>query len=124
MDDKTVRREQKRKFSLVDQFLQKLPAIHIIGYNFCGINTNLEKAYNLRGINALDCACRDHDIAYAESNNLKWRYMADKILVVKAIKRIYAKETHIGERFVALIVSSLISIKMFLAKIEMCINRV
>lgn len=134
MDDKTLKTgepdgggvEQKRKLGFVDRFLEMLPEIHIIGYNYCGINTNLDRrlACDDQGVNELDCACKEHDIAYTESNNLEWRCMADKKLVLKAFKRIYSKDSRFGERIAALIVSCLISIKMILAKIELCINRV
>lgn len=117
---------QKRKLSCVDYILERLPEIHIIGYNYCGPNTNLERrlACNVPGINQLDCACKEHDIAYTESNSLEWRHMADKKLVLTAIKRIYAKDSRFGERIAALIVSGLISIKIFLVKIEKNINRI
>jgi len=116
----------KTEHSCHDCILEKMPEIHIIGYNYCGINTNLKRrlACNDPGINDLDCACKEHDIAYSESRNIKWRYTADKILVLKAIKRIHAKDSKIGERITALIVSSLISIKIILAKIEICIRAI
>lgn len=113
----------KRKISFIDRILGKLPEIHIRGYYFCGPNTNLKERVDVSGINKLDDACKDHDIAYTESNDLEWRCNADKILFLKAIKRIYARDSRFGERFVAIIVSTLISIKMFLAKIEIFINR-
>lgn len=116
--------DQKRK-GFIDSILEKLPEIHIIGFNYCGPNTNLEKrlACNVQPKNELDCACQEHDFDYAESNNLKWRHIADKKLLLKAIKRIYAKNSQFGERIAALIVSCLISIKTFFSKIEICINR-
>lgn len=125
--DKTLKTKRGgQKLSYVDRFLEILPEIHIMGYNYCGPNTNLEKrlACGDPGINELDCACKQHDIAYTESTNLEWRCNADKILILKAIKRIYAKDSRFGERIVALVVSGLISIKMILAKIEIHIKRI
>lgn len=111
----------KRKIGFIDKIVGKLPEIHIIGYNYCGPNTNLltRLARGEQGINELDYACMVHDIAYAESKDLKSRYNADKLLVSKAIKRIYAKNSKIGERFAALIVSGLIGVKLIISKIEL-----
>lgn len=130
MDDKTYKTEmgggEKRKLGFIDRILERLPEIHIKGYNYCGPNTKLDRrlACGVVGINELDCACKEHDIAYTESSNLEWRCIADKKLVLKAIKRIYAKDSRFGERIAALIISGLISIKIFLTKIEIYINRV
>lgn len=114
----------KRKFGFIDHILAKLPEIHISGYSFCGPNTNLQirLARGERGINTLDYACMEHDIAYTESKNLKSRCKADKLLVLKAVKRIFAKDSQIDERFAAMIVSWLISVKLLLGNIEICIN--
>lgn len=115
----------KHGFSCIDFVLVKCPKIHIKGYNYCGINTNLEEllADNVTGINKLDCACMEHDIAYSESIDPKWRYISDKILLLKAFQRMYAIDSRIGERLVALIISSLIGVKMLLVKIEICIDK-
>jgi len=55
--------------------------LHIPGYQFCGPGTYLEKrlARGDRGINPLDAACREHDIAYLQSKNFTKRHVADKI---------------------------------------------
>lgn len=130
MDVKTPKKteggHQKRKFGYVDRFLEILPEMHIMGYNYCGPNTNLKirLASGAAGINKLDNACKEHDIAYNESVNLEWRCNADKILVLKATKRIYANDSGIGERVAALFVFGLMSIKIILVKIEICIKRV
>lgn len=127
MDDRTHKtgRKKRNKLSCLDRFLEMLPEIHIRGYNYCGPNTKLEKrlACNVPGINELDCACKEHDIAYAESTEPKSRCKADQILVLKAIRRIFAKDSRFGERIVALIISGLIGIKMTISKIEILINR-
>lgn len=114
----------KRKLGFVDRIVGKLPKMHIKGYNFCGPNTDLESRFarGELGVNKLDWACMEHDIAYAESGDLNLRCAADKILVLKAFRRIYAKDSQIGERFVALLVSSLISVKFILGKAELFIK--
>jgi len=53
-----------------------------------------------QGINPLDAACREHDIAYSH-NDLAERHVADKILAEKARKRIIARNLTIGERAAA-----------------------
>lgn len=122
----TERGKRKRQLSCVDRFLEMLPEIHIRGYNYCGPNTKLEQrlACGVPGVNELDCACMEHDIAYAESTNLKSRCKADKTLVLKAIRRIFAQDSRFGERSVALIITWLISIKITIIEIEILINRV
>lgn len=109
----------KRKLSFIDHTLEKLPQIHLYGYRYCGPNTNL--THVVPGVNKLDCACMEHDVAYAESTNLNLRCIADKLLILRAIRRIYASDSQVGERFAALLVSLLISIKLGLSKIEIYI---
>lgn len=120
------KKKELEKKGLIDRFLKKLPEIHVKGYSYCRPNTNLEirLARGEVGINELDCACMNHDIAYAENSDLKSRCMADKSLILRAIKRIYAKDSRIGERFTAALISFLISVKMFLCKMELVINSV
>lgn len=116
----------KRKSSLIDCIVESLPEMHIWGYRYCGPNTNLESrlASNEPGINELDCACKEHDIAYNESSEHEWRYNADKLLVLKAIRRVYAKDSRIGERLAASLVTMLISFKLLFSKIEPRIQRI
>ncbi|KYN28707.1 hypothetical protein ALC57_01873 [Trachymyrmex cornetzi] len=73
------------------------------GYQFCGPGTRLEKqlARGDRGINLLDAACREHDIAYSHSNDLVERQVADNILAEKARKRITASDSTLRERAAA-----------------------
>lgn len=112
----------RNKISLIDRIIGKLPEIHVSGYNYCGPNTDLSTRLRcgVPGVNKLDCACMEHDIAYAESIDLNSRCKADKLLVLKAFKRIYAKDSQIGERLIAMLVSGLISIKLLLCKAELC----
>lgn len=116
--------ENQKSSSLIDRFLEMLPEMHIKGYSYCGPNTDLNArlARGEPGINELDCACREHDIAYAQSGDREMRNEADKILVSKAFTRIFAKASRIGERFAALIVSGLIGIKIILNKLELYVR--
>lgn len=112
------------KPSIVDQFIEKLPETHIIGYNYCGPNTNLEKrlAQGVQCVDELDCGCKAHDITYAQSRDIKTRHKADKALFSKAFNRIHAKDSRIKERFTALFVSGLVGIKIICNKIEIFVR--
>jgi len=90
--------------SLLNRAINALPfELHIPGYQFCGPGTHLEKrlARGDRGINPLDAACREHDIAYSRSNDLAERHVADNILATKARKRIATRDSTLGERIAA-----------------------
>lgn len=87
---------------LLNSAINSLPfEAHVPGYQFCGPGTKLEKrlARGDKGINPLDSACRDHDIAYLKSNNLNDRHKADKILENRAWERV--KSGSIKEKAVA-----------------------
>lgn len=89
---------------LLNRMINALPfEAHLPGYEFCGPGTKLAKrlARGDRGINPLDAACREHDIAYSHSNELSNRHAADKILASKARGRITAKDSTLGERAAA-----------------------
>jgi len=90
----------KSGHSLLNRTINALPfELYILGYQFCGSGTHLEKrlARSDQGINPLDATCREHDIAYSRSNNLTERYAADRILGVEARKCITAKDSTLGE---------------------------
>lgn len=89
---------------LLNRAINALPVeLHIPGYQFCGPGTHLEKrlARGDQGINPLDAACREHDIAYSHSNDLAKRHVADNILATKARKRITAGDSTLGEKAAA-----------------------
>ena len=89
---------------LLNRAINALPfELHIPGYQFCGPGTRLKKrlARGDRGINPLDAACREHDIAYSRSNELTDRHAADNILAAEARKRITANDSTFGERAAA-----------------------
>lgn len=115
-----------QKMGVLDRIIEKLPEIHIPRYNYCGINTNLEErlSRNEPGINKLDYACKDHDIAYNLSNDLNSRYKADKVFISKVKKRIFEKDSLLDEHLAATIVSMLMIAKMTFAKIELCFRNV
>lgn len=73
-----------------------------MSYRFCGPGTKLAKRINQSGINPLDSACKEHDIAYSQSRDLNSRHKADKILAEKSWERAKAKDASFGERIAAL----------------------
>ncbi|KAK2577789.1 hypothetical protein KPH14_000822, partial [Odynerus spinipes] len=77
--------------------------LHIPGYQFCGPGTRLEErlVQGNRGINPLDAACREHDIAYANNKDLSQRHAADKILAKRGNERVTGKDARWGERLAA-----------------------
>lgn len=123
VEEAVCKMSSERTSGFINRMLEKLPEMHIRGYNYCGPNTNLKSrlARGELGVNKLDYACMEHDIAYAESDDLNSRCVADKVLILRAIRRIYEKDSQIGERFAALLISWLISVKLILCKIELFI---
>jgi len=89
---------------LLNSAINKLPfELHIPGYQFCGPGTRLRKRLEQgdRGINPLDAACHEHNIAYSRSNEQADRHAADRVLADRARERITAKDSKIGERAAA-----------------------
>lgn len=100
---------------IVNNILNKLPIeLHIPGYQFCGPGTNLQKrlARGDSGVNLLDSACKEHDIAYSENReNIEKRNAADKILADKAWQRVLAKDSSLGEKSAAYAVANIMNAK-------------
>lgn len=90
---------------LTDRLISNLPfELHLPGYQYCGPGTNLIKrlARGDRGINPLDAACKEHDIAYSKNReNLAARHEADKVLAAKAWKRVLDRDSNLGEKAAA-----------------------
>lgn len=104
----------KKGGGLLNRVINAFPfELHIPGYQFCGPGTRLNKrlARGDRGINPLDAACREHDIAYLRSNDLDTRHIADKILAEKARGRVIAKDSTFGERAAATAVWAAMNVK-------------
>ncbi|KAF0749940.1 Uncharacterized protein FWK35_00021969, partial [Aphis craccivora] len=73
------------------------------GYQYCGPGTKLNKrlARGDKGINPLDTACREHDIAHERSNSIVDRNEADHILEQRAWERFKSKDSSLKEKAVA-----------------------
>lgn len=100
---------------LLNSLINKLPIeLHIPGYQYCGPGTKLEKRLKRGdpGINPLDTACKEHDIAYAKFQNIENRHRADKILEEKAWQRVVSKDANLSERASALLVTNIMKGKI------------
>lgn len=99
----------------VNNLINKLPLeLHLPGYQFCGPGTKLEKrlARGDKGINLLDSACREHDIAYSQSKDIDKRHQADQILAEKAWQRVKSKDSNWKERANAWFVTNAMKAKV------------
>lgn len=100
--------------NLIDRVIDKIPfELHVPSYQFCGPGTHLTERLKRgdSGINPLDAACRVHDIAYHNHKDSKERSIADGILQKEAIKRIFANDSTMGEKAVALGVAAAMGVK-------------
>lgn len=99
---------------LVNSLINKLPVeLHIPGYQYCGPGTKLEKRLKRGdpGINALDSACKEHDIAYSNNKTLEDRHKADWILENRAWERVKSKDAKFGEKAAAWLVTTGMKVK-------------
>lgn len=99
---------------VVNSVITKLPfEAHLPGYQYCGPGTKLKKrlARGDPGINQLDVACKEHDIAYSKSDDINERHKADKVLENAAWNRIASKDAKLGEKVAALTVSGIMKAK-------------
>lgn len=101
---------------LINKLINNLPfELHLPGYNYCGPGTKLQQRLSRgdKGINQLDECCKEHDIAYSKSSNLRDRHKADIILLKMAKKRAAALDSGMGEKIAADLVN-----KTMIAKVS------
>lgn len=111
---KVIRKRTVGGRGFVNSLINKLPIeLHLPGYQYCGPGTNLKKrlARGDPGINLLDKACKEHDIAYSKSEDIDQRHIADRKLIDKAIERTKASDTSFGERVSAHLVEKIMKAK-------------
>lgn len=87
--------------SFLNTAINKLPfELHLPGYSYCGPGTKLSErlARGDKGINQLDEACKEHDIAYSRSTNINDRHSADMRLADKAWQRVKSKDSSLKEK--------------------------
>lgn len=121
---KLARGRSVKGSGVVNTLINKLPfELHIPGYNYCGAGTKLEKRLKRGdpGINKLDEACKQHDIAYNREKDIPGRHIADRILADKAVERLRSSDASFGEKAAALGVATAMKAKV---KLGMgCVNR-
>lgn len=94
---------------LLNTLINTLPVeVHLPGYQFCGPGTKLKKRLSLgqTGINNLDAACRDHDIAYESSNLPEDREKADRELENRAWENFKSGDTGFSEKAASWVVTT------------------
>lgn len=122
-------KRQKQSHSgngLVNSIINKVPIeMHLPGYQYCGMGTKVAKrlARGQSGINPLDSACRDHDIAYTKHTNGKERLKADRQLLGASLKRIKSGDASFGEKAAAVGVSAAMKAKIGLSKIGLGLSK-
>lgn len=96
--------------SVVNTVIDALPIeLHLPGgYQYCGPGTDLKTRLSRGdpGINKLDQACKDHDIAYSKHSDTENRKVADKSLASRAWERVKSKDASLAERAAALAVAT------------------
>uniref|UniRef100_A0A6P7H023 Uncharacterized protein LOC114344440 n=1 Tax=Diabrotica virgifera virgifera TaxID=50390 RepID=A0A6P7H023_DIAVI len=109
MKTKFQRRIKRKGGGLLNSLINKLPLeLHLPGYSYCGPGTRLQQrlARGDKGINKLDEACKQHDIAYSTSSDLPARHKEDSILENKAWNIVKSKETPFGQKAAAWFVTT------------------
>lgn len=99
---------------VLNSLINKLPVeLHIPKYQYCGPGTRLDTrlARGDQGINPLDAACKEHDIAYSQNKSLKHRHAADYVLENKAWNRVKSKDASLGEKAAAWLVTTAMKTK-------------
>lgn len=99
---------------LVNSIINKLPIeLHIPSYQYCGPGTKLKKRLKRGdpGINPLDAACKEHDIAYSNYKDLEHRHQADKVLEEAAWSRFKSSDASLGEKTAAWAVTTTMKTK-------------
>lgn len=100
---------------LLNSAINNLPfELHLPGYNYCGPGTRLRERLirGDRGVNKLDDACMQHDIAYSNYNNLEDRHKADLELLNMAKQRQKAKDAGNGEKLASWLVGKVMKTKL------------
>jgi hypothetical protein len=100
--------------TILNKTIDLLPVeLHIPGYQYCGPGTDLQKRLqrNDPGIDKLDAACKQHDIAYLKYKDSKNRSIADKILAERAWERVTSSDASVRERAAAYAVTNIMKAK-------------
>lgn len=99
---------------IVNSLINKLPfELHLPSYQWCGPGTRVKErlARGDTGINPLDSACKEHDLAYSKNKSLQDRHKADAILENQAWDRVKAKNSSFGEKSAAWLITNTMKVK-------------
>lgn len=100
---------------VLNKLINRLPIeLHIPGYQYCGPGTKLAErvARGDPGVNPLDAACKEHDIAYSQNReNVAARNSADRVLADRAWQRVFARDAAIDEKLAAYVVANTMKAK-------------
>ena len=99
---------------LLNSLIDKLPfEVHLPMYNYCGPGTKLTKGLvrHHPGINAMDTACKAHDIAYSKYSDHTRRHEADRILQQEAERLQDTRNSSFGQKLAAFGVCSTMATK-------------
>lgn len=113
--NKVNRKRSVRGGGLINSIINSLPfELHLPGYQYCGPGTKLEKRLQRgdRGINPLDAACKLHDIAYSQSENISKRHQADRELAEKAWMIVKDKNNSLREKVESYFVTNAMKAKV------------
>lgn len=106
---------RKHGKGIVNSLISKIPfELHLPGYQYCGPGTKLKErlARGDPGINPLDRACKEHDIAYSKYKDTSQRNIADKILEEKAWERVKSHDASLSERANAILITNIMKAKV------------
>lgn len=99
---------------VINKAIDLLPfEVHLPGYKYCGPGTRLQERLirGDRGINPLDEACKFHDIAYSNYSDSINRRKADIELADSAWQRFKSKDSKLGEKAAAILVTTAMKAK-------------
>lgn len=105
--------------TVVNKSIDLLPVeLHLPGYQYCGPGTKLTQRLRRGdpGINKLDAACKDHDIAYSKYSDSSNRAKADRILAERAWERAKSNDASFSERLAAYAVTGVMNTKSKLGR--------
>lgn len=101
--------------SVLNKVIDALPIeLHLPGgYRYCGPGTRLQERLKRGdpGINGLDEACKEHDIAYSLYKDNFKRKLADQSLAESAWKRFKSPDASLGEKAAAWAVTTAMKAK-------------
>ena len=110
---KQNKRLRQKGRGILNWVISKLPIeLHVPGYNYCGPGTRLKSrlARGDQGVNRLDDACKQHDIAYSRSTDLAHRNHADRVLRDRA-RQIAESAQGLGEKLMSKVVANVMDVK-------------